>query len=32
MAIMNPVGLNMDFQIEDQQYDNNMPEEMNIDD
>ncbi|CAD8092268.1 unnamed protein product [Paramecium sonneborni] len=30
MAIMNPVGMNMDFQIEDQQYEN-MPEEMNID-
>ncbi|CAD8170330.1 unnamed protein product [Paramecium pentaurelia] len=31
MAVMNPVGMNMDFQVEDQQYEN-MPEEMNIDD
>ncbi|CAD8070515.1 unnamed protein product [Paramecium primaurelia] len=31
MAVMNPVGMNMDFQVEDQHYEN-MPEEMNIDD
>lgn len=31
MAIMNPVGMNMDFQVDDQQYDN-MPEEINNDD
>ncbi|CAD8174488.1 unnamed protein product [Paramecium octaurelia] len=31
MAVMNPVGMNMDFQVEDQQYEN-LPEEMNLDD